>query len=350
MVEKLWKIGNNSLCFLLVILIIIGNITACSRQPAQSDENDDSFVSDVFEDSNGLFSGDSFENTLVEFDDGNMDFYSDAFTDELANFIFDEYSEYVDGVYVTTLTPDEYNNALLTLESGQQVNISKIVKHLVIGGGAIILTSILLPALAPGLAPRMAIIVTNVIKEALVGAVFDGAMRGIIEYAESGDSQAAAYKAIEGGAEGFMWGAIIASGVTAFTEIKLAKQLSRVDDKLVNFSDDVAKQADDVYKNIPRDHWGPDGKGIRGNSDYMPSLDDIPRRWNYEWKAHTWKEIYEGNLKFAMTDPGIPASRRAQLIEEYGKLARGERGITFVKGEPDFSRIAYDAVTIDDFS
>jgi guanyl-specific ribonuclease Sa len=105
-------------------------------------------------------------------------------------------------------------------------------------------------------------------------------------------------------------------------------------------------QLDDIYKGIPRENW----VGVRGNSDYKPNLDVIPERWNYEWKAHNWKEIYEGNLRFAQNDPRIPPARRAQLVDEYGRLARGEKGIPFVNGEPDFSRIAYDTVTIDNYS
>jgi hypothetical protein len=106
------------------------------------------------------------------------------------------------------------------------------------------------------------------------------------------------------------------------------------------------EQPVDTVKGIPLENW----TGDRGNSEYKPDLKSVPLRFNYEWKTHTWGDIYQGNLDFSKTEEKLPANKREQLINEYTNLAKGDKGILFVNGEPDFSKIAYDTVTIDNFS
>jgi hypothetical protein len=230
------KMGSIFIKRFMSIMLLINMIlvSSCSKQVVTQNVSDDIFVTDTFEDTNQYANANNgYTNTVMAFDSGDT-FYTDQYyTANIEDFIFDTYSEYINGVYVTVLTPDEYKEAVIQMENGQQLNVNKVIKNIAIGSGAIILTSILLPALAPGLAPRIAIIVSNIVKESLAGAVFDASIQGIVEYISSGDSTQAAYKAIEGGAEGFMWGAIIASAGNSFVEVK------RLNQSLVNFSDNA---------------------------------------------------------------------------------------------------------------
>jgi len=253
-----------NISFILIFILVSSNILACSRQQDKS-KIDDEFISDSFEGQiTAFFDSTEFISALALFDSNDTDFFSDDFASNLEDIIFDSYSEYIDGVYVSVLTPEEYKNTLLLLESGEQLNINKIIRNVAIGTGAIILTSILLPALAPGLAPRIAIIVTKIVKDALMGAALDAGIRGAIEYAQSRNIETASYRALEGASEGFMWGAIISSVATSFTEIKLLKQAQRTDKTLVNFSENVDDLANKTNKFA---HFN--GNKLRPNQKYF---------------------------------------------------------------------------------
>jgi hypothetical protein len=267
----------NIVSLFICLLLAFGGFTACSIQKTQNTEFTDTFSTDNYISTDDTVKVETeFHSSLASFDGGGTTFYADEyFVTDFEDYIFDKYSEYIDGVYVTVLTPEEYKNALLVLNSGKQLNINKIVRDVFIGTGSIVVTSILLPALAPGLAPRMAIIITNIVRDAMLGAAFDAGISGVIEYVKSGDTKAALYKALEGGAEGFKWGAIISSATNSFAEIRLLKQSQQIDDTLVNFSENtnesrrgLTNSADDIANKT--DQWAHfDGGVLKPNQKYL---------------------------------------------------------------------------------
>jgi guanyl-specific ribonuclease Sa len=265
--------------YLIVILLGFNTISCSNRQDYDSANeriNADEFFLDTYEDTGYLFDrNEEYISVLSEFDSGEVDFYSDEFILVLEDFIYDEYSEYIDGVYVSVLSPEEYNEALLVFDSGQQLNINKIIKNVAIGAGSIIVTSILLPALAPGLVPRMAIIITNIVRDAFIGAAFDAGLTGVVEYIKSGDTKSALYGAMEGGAEGFMWGAIVSSAVHSFAEIRLLKQSQQLDERLVSFSDNT-DDIQSVKKNNNSIHQKTSNSTTAGVAGKVPQdADDV---------------------------------------------------------------------------
>lgn len=194
-----------------------------------------------------------YENT-----DGNYFYNNEYIALDLEEYLFDKYSECIDGVYVSILTPEEYKNMAIVLDTGRQLDVHTIIKNIAVGSGTIIIASLLLPVLAPAAAPRMAVIIADVLKDSLAGAALDAGISGVVEYVQSGkDTKSALYGALEGGADGFKWGAVISLPLRAFAETRLVHHAQKPDQTLVTFSDysdDLSRSfsnyTDDLYRGM----------------------------------------------------------------------------------------------------
>jgi hypothetical protein len=259
------------------LIFMIGGIIACSRQDRYPNAEND-FFDDTFAFQNTGFSfDDEFSESFAMFDNiefalFNVDFvFMNEFAFAWEDFIFDRYGDYIDDVFVSVLTANEFNNTLLILDD-HQININRIIGNLAIGTGAIMVTSLVLPAVAPGIAPQVAILAIRIVNDALIGAAINAGIMGAIEYFQSGDITAAGYKTIEGASEGFMWGAVISSVMRPFTALRVMNRGQGVDGTLVNFSQansrNIAAKANltqisgltrNEYRNAIRSRYGQEG-------------------------------------------------------------------------------------------
>jgi len=89
--------------------------------------------------------------------------------------------------------------------------------------------------------------------------------------------------------------------------------------------------------------------GDRGNSEFKPDLETKPNRFNYE-PPKTWKEIINGNKDFVNKDTVLPDEAKSRLNNVYNRIMKGDEGVSFVKGDVDFSRLSLVTVKIDNFS
>ena len=144
-----------------------------------------------------------------------------TYRDELMRYFEDSayyrFGEAVNGIYVIRLQNQEYINAHIIIDNSPELNISRILGNVAIGG-VVIITSFFLPMLAPSLPPLMAVIVTsintaNVVQASLAGAAISAGISGVTTYiASGGDPNETFNKAIEGASEGFKWGAVLSYG------------------------------------------------------------------------------------------------------------------------------------------
>jgi hypothetical protein len=143
--------------------------------------------------------------------------YQEELMKYLEYFSYYKFGESINGIYVIRLQNQEYINAHIIIDNSPELNIASIMGNIVIGG-AVIVTAIVLPMLAPNLPPLVAIIVTNinaahVIQASLASAAIEASLSGITTYVKSGgDPRETFNRVIEGAADGFKWGAILAYG------------------------------------------------------------------------------------------------------------------------------------------
>jgi len=203
------------LCLFLALLIITGQSFAQDR--SRTDLNDrirlrqDSIT--LLEDTI------TFREELITYRIDTITFREELIR-HLADSVYYRFGEYINGVYVIRLQNLEYINARIIIDNSPPLNISRIVGNVAIGG-VVIVTSVLLPPLAPALPPLMATIVKSintaqVVHASLVAAALGASISGVQTYIQSGgDPRQTFYRAIEGAADGFAWGAVLSYGTRA---------------------------------------------------------------------------------------------------------------------------------------
>jgi len=138
----------------------------------------------------------------------------------LADSIYYRFGESINGIYVIRLQNREYIDARIVIDDSHELNISRMVGNLAVGG-AVIITSVFLPALAPTFPPLIATIVksintANVVQASLAAAALDAGISGVTAYIRSGGHPQETFnRAIEGASSGFAWGAVLFYGTQA---------------------------------------------------------------------------------------------------------------------------------------
>ena len=229
------KISDRLISFLLIIILLSGNILSCAvRQdgeyadgafepsPYNSISGDNSAVFTVFlEDEFTVF----LENKYFVFLE---DEFSDKYIAELTVLLEDKFHNEVNEIFVSYMDPDDYDRLSLIMDPERQLDIKNIITNLAIGG-AIIIVCIAIPALVPGLAPQVVTLLLSVPVKALIGAAVTAAVSGVISYVKNnGDLTEVFYDTVEGASEGFKFGAIFAAGEAAFTAVRLAVNAARI--------------------------------------------------------------------------------------------------------------------------
>ena len=150
-----------------------------------------------------------------------------TYRDELIRYFEDtayyRFGESINGIYVIRLQNQEYINAHIIIDNSPELNISRILGNVAIGG-VVIITSFFLPMLIPNSLQVLATIVINinavsVVQTSLAGAAISAGISGVTTYiASGGDPNETFNKAIEGASEGFKWGAVLSYG-TQFSSV-----------------------------------------------------------------------------------------------------------------------------------
>lgn len=167
------------------------------------------------------------------------------------------YAEFMEKTFIYELSYDEYKDSVLMMDGCNPLHLDKILKDVAIAEGSMFVAAVVLSCI-PGAQPFTAIIVA-MHQIAVKGIILDAAIQGSVEYVRSeGDLQSATYRAIEGAADGYKWGAVIAVGAQGAKTIKDAKiaQNRTAGGKSVNFSsvaDDVTPKKTGVKKLPPDD-------------------------------------------------------------------------------------------------
>ncbi|MDR1469122.1 MAG: HNH/ENDO VII family nuclease [Spirochaetaceae bacterium] len=148
--------------------------------------------------------------------------YIESLTKHIEDFTYYQFGEIVDDVYVVRLQTQDYINSHTHIIIGTQydLDVSKIFKNFLIGSGAILITILVMPALAPTIATNyIAMIVTSTAK----AAVLQGAIAGVVTYIETGgDTEATLNSALVGASEGYKYAAVVASGAALASGIRMA--------------------------------------------------------------------------------------------------------------------------------
>jgi len=214
----------------LVFILLSGNLISCVKKSAdeypQSQENNssDQFV---------VVKSDNFQSikaqtdTFVNLETLKSEYY-EVLNDEYIETLLDKYHADIGDIFISLITIDEYPDLAKTIDPERELDTSRIFKNLAIGA-VIVLICIAIPSLAPGLPSSVATILLAAPQAALVGAATDAAISGVIGYVRSnGDLKSAFYDAVEGGSEGFKYGAVFNAGAGAYTAVKAARNAQKI--------------------------------------------------------------------------------------------------------------------------
>jgi len=175
--------------FLLIVILLSGNLLSCTRK---SDAN----VNDTF-----------------------APLQEDVYT----VFLEDTFHAETDDIVISYATLDEHNELSSLIAPGRQLNVKKVVTNLAIGGAIVLVTVVI--AVNIGTVGPVVATLWMVTEGAVVGTVISG----VISYINNdGDLTEVFYDAVEGGSEGFKYGAIFAVSRAAFSAIRLARQASKI--------------------------------------------------------------------------------------------------------------------------
>jgi hypothetical protein len=155
--------------------------------------------------------------------------YQEELIKYLEKFAYYRFGESVNGIYVIKLQNQEYINTHIIIDNSPELDIGSILGNIVIGV-VVIVTAIVLPMLLSESTSLIAVIVTNVnaahvVQASLAGAAIEASLSGITTYIKSGgDPRETFNHALEGAADGFKWGAVLAYGTElSSVAIKIGK-------------------------------------------------------------------------------------------------------------------------------
>ena len=226
--QVLYAIYIRSLSLLLAVILLSGNILSCTGKTDSSAYANDTFVP-LSDDSWTTIKDDSFSGEYItEFTVFPEDEFTDEYIAEFTAFLEDKFHVEIDDIFISYITLDMYDEMSFIVDYERKLDINRIVANLAIGG-VIILVCVAIPALAPGLSPQVAALLLAVPQKALASAAISAAVSGVISYVQNdGDLTEALYDAVEGGSEGFKYGAIFAAGEAAFGAARLAVNAERI--------------------------------------------------------------------------------------------------------------------------
>jgi len=294
------------------IIIIFQNIISCSARDTKSHGNDETIRE------NTIYEISNIENTIYEtFIIENINYEINVYEIEINKY---EFSEYINGIYLTELRTLDYIMAQSNLE--RELKIGQITVNFAIGVAVTIPILLVVPPMT---------VVTNV----LIGMAVDATITGFFSYMESGgNSRETLYGVIEGVADGFKWGVVMSLAMEYLVAAKTGRiartALKHVDDIPVSGRDigktqilmptRIANSAESVNILIPNN--------TRNVFRNIPDTNQLPRGWN---------KLDFDNSKGILTrsgPKGEPISYSMYISGNGDKVIVGSDGVQYyVKGD-----------------
>ena len=215
------KAAREFISALLVFVLLLGNLISCNKSSAEYPQSQKNYLPDQFV----AVKSDRFQSITEQTDT----FLSlEILNDEYIETLLDKYHADIGDIFISLISVDDYLKLAKTIDPERKLDTNRIFSNLVIGA-FVVLICVAIPSLVPGLAPQVATILLAAPKAALIGAATDAAISGVIGYVRSdGDLKSTFYDAIEGGSEGFKYGAIFNVGAAAFTSVKIARNAQKI--------------------------------------------------------------------------------------------------------------------------
>jgi hypothetical protein len=176
--------------------------------------------------------------------------------------IYYRFGEYIDGVYIIDLQTEEYISAHIITDSGNNLDINRILGNFIIGASVIVVTSIVMPVLVPTMTTKTIISITVA---NTASAVVDSAISGTIKYIETGGNL---NKALVSASNEFKWASIFLSGSEIVSIVLLYKVVPAIRvSKYENIIDTVTEVANKLEPNkIYRQYHAEHPYFTQGNS------------------------------------------------------------------------------------
>ena len=243
----------------------------------------------------------------------------------LEDSIYHRFGESINGIYVIRLQNREYINARIIIDGGTELNVSRIVGNLAIGG-AVIITSVFLPMLSPAFPPLVATVVksintAHVVQASLAAAALDAGISGVTAHIQSGGNPQDTFnRAIEGASSGFAWGAVLFYGTQLSSVAVRAGNATTIKPRSHS-----AGQAHPVsgVRSVERiiEH---NGRFVRGSFPEFPSKFEARLPTNL-FRASDYRQFVESNRQLR---DAIRANRQLERSFSRGQLQQIRNGAT----------------------
>ena len=239
------KIVHEVITSVLVIILLLGNTLFCYA------DNDTSIDEIIYSEDTTIYAEDTtiYADNMVIYAEEmtiyaeDLNFYIEELTYYAGDMIYYQFGEYVDDIYIVALQTQEYidqNTVIIDPETGKRLNIGSILAKL--GAGITVIIACVTITVATGGAGGAAILAIALpyVQVASASAAFGAAINGSINFVTSGGSGEKFLEgAIEGAADGFMWGAVFSPGAMKLAKLQIGKvsQAGRRVSQIKNFSE-----------------------------------------------------------------------------------------------------------------
>jgi hypothetical protein len=248
---KIFK--NEIVVALLIVVLLTSNLISCSPKKVilekpSSISSDTVYSEDttVYAETTNIYSEDmqTYAEDLITYSE-DMTTYIEELTYYIEDMVFYEFGEYVDDMYVVFLHTQDYideHTVIYDPETGRQLNIGSMLAKIAVGT-AVIIACITVTVATGGVGvstvPQILAIAMPYVQVASAGAATGAAISGSINYiASGGNKEEFLYGAIEGAADGFMWGAVLSPGAVKLAKLQIGKvaDASKNVSQITNFS------------------------------------------------------------------------------------------------------------------
>jgi len=209
----------------------------------------------------------TYEEDMIAYEEGMITYEEDMITyiEELSYYIEDmvtyEFGGNIDDMFFVVLRNHDYideQTVIYNPENHKQLKLAPILAKLAIG--ALVIIACVAITVATGgtgavTIPSLLTLAVPYVESALAGAAFGAAIGGSISLiASGGDMEEFLYGAIEGAADGFMWGAVLSPGAVKLASLQLGKVTAPIKQtaRYKNFSR-IARESARIARNRVKD-------------------------------------------------------------------------------------------------
>jgi len=335
------KACNEIIAATITIILLIGNLISCSPRKPDSEKPSSTPGNTTYSEATTTYAEDTVtyaEKTQTYAEDmimlsEDMITYTEDVTYYIEDMVFYEFGEYVDDMYVIVLHTQDYidkHTVIYDPETGREFKFGPVLAKIAVGT-AVIIACVALTVATGGTAaqsiPFILKIAIPYVQVAKAGAATGAAISGAISYITSGGNlEETFYGAIEGAADGFMWGAILSPGAVKLAKLQLGKATAPIREtaSYKNFSQiaregvrKISSKADDIIRPVLRSEV---------SKQILSDIEDYSR--------YGYHKI-NGVLRGIINDPAISPTIRAQAarISNFLKSRPLLKNKTLFRGE-----------------